>query len=146
MGDRSVPSPNQHVIVLFDGDCVLCSRSVRWIIARDRRKSFRFAALRSAAGRATMAAAGVDPGGMPESVVVVDGRGVHTRSGAVIRIARGLGFPWSLAQSAAILPRAVRDWVYDRLARNRHRLTRGGACPVAGGEVEDRFLDGGRGG
>lgn len=131
-------------VVLFDGVCNLCDASVRCIIDRDREGVFRFAPLDSEAGRAALGSAGVaKAGGLPDSVVLIDDAGVHTRSEAVIRIARRLGLPWSLAVLAYIFPRIVRDSVYAWVARNRYRwFGRQNACMVPSEEMRSRFLAG----
>lgn len=131
----------EHALVLFDGVCNLCSASVRWIVARDRAERFRFAALQSDAAREALAAARA-PAELPDSVVLVaDGR-VLVRSDAAIGIARRLGFPWSLAAAALVLPRFVRDGIYGWIARNRYRwFGKQDACMVPTPALRARFLD-----
>lgn len=134
-----------HPVVLFDGVCRFCHGSVVWIVRRDRAGVFRFAALQSDAGRAVLARAGV-AGELPDSVVLVDERGVHVRTDAALGIARGLGLPWSLAGVLRVLPRGVRDWAYNAFARRRYRwFGRTEACLVPTAEIAARFLDAGEG-
>jgi predicted DCC family thiol-disulfide oxidoreductase YuxK len=74
-------------------------------------------------------------------VFVEDGR-VFMRSDAALRVARCLGFPWSLAYLLAVLPRAFRDRVYDLVARNRYRwFGRRGTCRVPTSDLRRRFLE-----
>lgn len=132
-------------LILFDGVCNLCHAAVSWVIERDRKKVFRFASLQSQAARSALAAT-ASPGEAsatrPDSVVLVDGGGVHYRSDAAIRIGRALGFPWSLAGLGALLPRPFRDGLYDGIARNRYRwFGRQNACLVPTPELRARFLD-----
>jgi predicted DCC family thiol-disulfide oxidoreductase YuxK len=128
-------------VILFDGVCNLCNASVRWVIARDRGAVFRFASLQSVAGMQVLAAAGAAAGAQ-DSVVLVDEAGVHTRSEAVLRIARRLGFPWSLAGTGRILPRAWRDAVYAWVARHRYAwFGRQDACLRPTPALRARFLD-----
>src|SRR5882724_7532911 len=132
---------NHPPLILFDGVCHLCNASVAWAIEHDHHAIFRFAALQSSAGRAALAAAGA-PAILPDSIVVIDDEGVHTRSDAVIRIASRLGFPWMLARFGRLLPRRVRDWAYDTVARNRYRwFGRRESCLVPTPELRARFLD-----
>ncbi len=127
--------------ILFDGVCNLCDGTVRWVIAHDRGEKFRFASLQSRAARGVLEAAGAGDA-LPDSIVLVEGGRVRTRSDAAIGIARGLGFPWSLACVVALLPRALRDVVYDWVARNRYRwFGRQNACAVPTPELRARFLD-----
>ncbi len=128
-------------LILFDGVCHLCNASVAWIVEHDRHGIFRFASLQSAAGRAALAAAN-SPATLPDSMVLIDADGVHTRSDAAICIASRLGFPWRLARLGRLLPRRVRDWAYDCVARNRYRwFGRRESCPVPTPELRARFLD-----
>src|SRR5262249_36623072 len=111
---------SQPPLILFDGVCNLCNASVAWVIEHDRRGEFRFAALQSAAGKAALAAANA-PAVLPDSIVLLDESGFHTRSDAFLRIVSRLRFPWRLARLGGLLPRPIRDWAYDRVARNRYR-------------------------
>lgn len=143
-------------VVLFDGVCNLCNGSVQWIIRRDRRGRFRFAALQSEAGRSLLrraaeAAAGGDgPEGRalrlaaapePETIVLIaDGR-VMTHSGAVLGIARRMGLPWSLCAAGLVIPRPLRDAIYRGVARRRYRwFGRTEACMVPTPALRARFL------
>lgn len=134
---------DREPLILYDGVCKLCHAAVRFVLARDRQARFRFAALDSPAARARLAAAGVPrPEALGDSVVLIDGAGIHVRSTAALRIARALGFPWSLAFVAIVVPRPLRDALYDAIARRRYRwFGRDDACPVPPPDVADRFLD-----
>ena len=105
-------------VILFDGVCNLCNGAVQFVIKRDRSARFRFAALQSAAAAPLLGAAGSRQA-LPDSIVLVEDGRVWTRSTAALRIARGLSFPWSAAYALIAVPRPVRDWVYDLVARNR---------------------------
>jgi len=126
---------------LFDGVCNLCNWSVQFVIRRDRRGRFRFASLQSeAAARVLHGFPAMDV--RPDSVVLVEGARVYTRSSAAWRIARGLGFPWSLASVFVVVPRPVRDWVYDFVARNRYRwFGKRDVCMMPDPGVQRRFLE-----
>ena len=68
---------------------------------------------------------GADPSAaidsLPDSIVLIDEDGIHTCSSAALRVARRLGFPYSLAAVGTILPRPLRDGIYRLIARNRYR-------------------------
>lgn len=131
--------PDERV-VLFDGVCNLCNGSVRFILRHDRRRVFRLAAIQSPEGQAIMNWFGFSAG-MSGTMLLVEGNRVFTRSTAALRIASRLPFPWGLAGAAWIVPRAVRDWAYDLVARNRYRwFGRRDACLVPRPEHEGRFL------
>lgn len=127
--------------MLFDGVCNLCNGSVAWLIARDPRGKLRFAALQSAAAARRLADAGLTNATL-DTMVLFDDKGVHTRSSAVIRIAMHLGFPWSMAAVGLVLPRALRDWLYERFANNRYRwFGRTEQCMMPTAGVRARFVE-----
>ena len=135
---------NTGPLILFDGVCNLCNTAVQWVIARDQRATFRFASVQSAAARAAIEERiGADAAArLPDSIVLLDERGLHTRSTAALRIAAKLGFPWSLAAIWFVLPRFLRDPVYDFIARRRYRwFGKKDACMVPSPELRARFLD-----
>jgi len=126
--------PNQHAVVVFDGECNVCNGWADFLLRFDRRDIFRFAALQSEVG-ARLA------NGVEGSIVLVDGDAVLVRSDAVLRMLGLLGFPFSLVVVFRVVPRAVRDAVYDFLARNRIRwFGRRETCRVPTAEERGRFL------
>jgi predicted DCC family thiol-disulfide oxidoreductase YuxK len=110
----------EHPVILFDGVCGLCNRWITFVLERDRKAMFRFAALQSDAARVLLAAHALPPDQLESVVLVAEGR-VYVRSAAVIEILRRLGFPWSAARLGAIVPTRIRDAVYDFVARHRYR-------------------------
>jgi predicted DCC family thiol-disulfide oxidoreductase YuxK len=147
----NLPEPASSApLILFDGVCNLCHAAVSWVIERDRKKVFRFASLQSRAARAALAALpdeekkAAEAAGRLDSMILIDRDGAHLRSDAAIRICRALGFPWSLAGIGAVLPRPLRNGLYDWIARNRYRwFGRQNACLVPTPELRSRFLDAG---
>ena len=128
----------QAPIILFDGVCNLCNASINWIIDRDPKQIFRFASLQSEAARQLLPSIET----LPDSVILIDEEGVHTRSTAALRIARRLGFPWSLAVLATPLPAFFRDAIYKWIARNRYSwFGRSETCRIPTPELASRFLD-----
>ena len=138
---------NDHPTILFDGVCNLCNGAVQFIIRRDPGARFRFAALDSSAARSLLAGVPQVPK-LPDSIILVEpGAGaaaaarISTQSTAILRIARGLRFPWPLVSIFMIIPRPIRDWVYAVVARNRYRwFGKRESCMVPTAELESRFL------
>lgn len=129
-------------IVLFDGVCNLCAWAVRFIIGRDPAGRFRFASLQSAAGRELLAHHGLPAPAEPDSVVLIEGGRAYLRSDAALRIARGLRPPWPLVYAAVVVPRPIRDWAYNLIARNRYRwFGRQEACWLPTPALRARFLE-----
>ena len=132
--------------MLYDGSCGFCARSVQFVLRHESaRRSLRFASLQSPTGAEIRArhpeldaidsVIWYEPGAVRDVVLV--------RSAAVLRVLRYLGGIWSaLGVLAAIVPRVVRDSVYDFVARHRHKLIRGPAsCVVPSEEQRPRFVD-----
>lgn len=139
---------DQSALLLFDGSCGFCARSVQFVLRHEsRRRTLRFAALDSAIGLEVRARHPAIEG--VDSVVWVDaddsshGEQVLVRSAAVLRVLKYLGGVWQmLAALAVIVPRSLADAVYDFIARHRHKLTRGNpACLLPTPEQRSRFID-----
>jgi predicted DCC family thiol-disulfide oxidoreductase YuxK len=130
-------SESERPVVLFDGICNLCNGAVRFIIARDPAAHFRLAALQSEAARRLW---GEDP--PVESIVLVEAGVTYTKSTAVLRIVRGLRFPWPLLSAFMVVPRRLRDAIYDWIARHRYRwFGKREVCMLPTPEIRGRFLE-----
>lgn len=128
-------------MILFDGVCNLCNGFVQFVIARDPHAYFSFASLQSESARRLLIEVHADSPA-PDSLVFVQGGRAFTRSNAVLRIARRLGFPWSLAYPLAAVPRPVRDWAYDLVARHRYQwFGKRDACMIPTPDLRSRFLE-----
>lgn len=135
-----MPAAPGHPVVLFDGVCNLCAASVRFVIHHDARGRHRFASLQSRAAVRLLLESGVT-GPLPDTLVLVDDDGVHVRSTAVLRVARQLDLPWRLAGVFLLIPRPVRDAVYNAVAHHRYRwFGRQDECLVPAPHLQDRFL------
>lgn len=126
-------------LVLFDGVCVFCSAWVRFIIARDPAAQFRFAPIQHEPGRGLARRLGIDPEAPETNAVVLGGRALF-KSDAALGVLRRLP-GWGWVAPLHRLPRGLRDWAYDRVARNRYRLFgRTHACLVPTPDLAYRFL------
>ena len=140
-----VESPAGAPVLLYDGVCGFCNKTVQMILARDRRGTMRFAALQSDYGRSVVERhtelRDVD------SVVYVEtsesvGERVYVRSDAALRVLKYLGGAWKLLLAARVIPKPLRDFLYDLFARNRYRLFgKYESCLLPPHEVRSRFLD-----
>ena len=129
-----------HPVLIFDGDCVLCSANARFVLQHDKRGLFRLAAMQGEAGAALMRDAGVGAAN-PDTIILLDGARVRRESDAVIAIFERLGWPWRMAGAARLIPAPIRDAAYRWIARNRYRLFgRKDQCFVPRKEWEDRVL------
>jgi predicted DCC family thiol-disulfide oxidoreductase YuxK len=125
--------------VVFDDTCGFCARSIAFIARHDGHRRVVFVPRSDAAALSRLGAVtGELPG--PGSVVLVEDGVAYTRSTAALRIARLLDAPWNLLALGLVVPRALRDAVYDLIARHRHRLVRGGdACAMPDDAVRQRL-------
>ena len=127
-------------VVFYDGECRFCSRIVQFVLKRDRRKHFHFASIQSKAGRKLLAEFGIESPGM-DTMYLLEYEQIHQRSTAVLRIARRLpGYRYP-ARICLLFPKVIRDWCYDRVASNRHRIFQHGSCMVPSEKQRSRFLD-----
>jgi predicted DCC family thiol-disulfide oxidoreductase YuxK len=118
--DPTVPRfADDRPIIIFDGQCVLCSWFARFVLRTDRTGRFRLAAAQSPLGTALYKHFGLDPIGYETYVLVEEGKAFF-RSEASLRIFAGLGAPWSiLAILGRLVPLSLRDALYNFVARNR---------------------------
>src|SRR5580698_1748085 len=86
------PTPTAHPLVLFDGDCNFCNRSVRFILDHEKDHTIRFAAASSATGQRALNLNGLSS--RPGSIVFIDGDQCFTQSTATLQITRHLRLPW----------------------------------------------------
>ena len=139
---------NQSALLLYDGSCGFCARSVQFVLRHEtRRRTLRFAALDSSIGLEVRGRhpeiEGVDSVVWVEPADANVADRVLVRSAAVLCVLRYLDGVWRvLAAVAAIVPRSLADAVYDFIARHRHQLTRGNpACVLPTPEQRSRFID-----
>jgi predicted DCC family thiol-disulfide oxidoreductase YuxK len=142
--DTHARGDSRRPVILFDGACNLCNAAVQWVIERDAEARFDFACLQSDAARSELERVmGLEEiGALPDSIVLIDSRGVHTRSAAALRIASGVGYPSALLRLGSVLPRPIRDAIYGLVARNRYRwFGRRDACMRPTPDIAARYLD-----
>lgn len=144
-------------ILLYDGVCGLCNRMMQFVLKRDSCGVFRFAPLQGAFANRVLRAHGADPADLDTVYVVVNcdpaqrdassERMPHerllARSDAVLFVVRELGGVWRAAGWVfGLVPRAVRDWSYRVVARNRYRIFgRYNTCPLPSEATRSRFLE-----
>ena len=137
--DRA-PQIAPRPLLLYDGECGLCARSVRFILDREKDERLQFAPLQSEVGRRTAEAHGLDPDLLSTLVLVDEQDRAHVRSSAALRAAQHLRWPWRWAPVFLVVPRFVRDGVYRFVAKNRMRWFGGAdSCPLPTSEQSRRF-------
>ena len=128
-------------VILFDGVCNLCTASVQFVIARDKRRRFRFASLQSPVAERILGP-DIDTGGRLGSVVLVIGDKTYRKSSAALHTLWRLDGLWPLLAAFLIVPRPIRDWVYDWIGTRRYRFFgKRDVCWVPDEKLTELFLD-----
>jgi predicted DCC family thiol-disulfide oxidoreductase YuxK len=126
-------------IVLFDDVCSLCNASVQFIISRDLRSVFRFASLQSETGKVLR-----EKFSVPEvdSLVLLENGRYYTKSSAALRICRRLAGVWKLFYIFWLVPKPLRDYIYDFVAKHRYEwFGKRDHCLIPTPDIRARFLD-----
>lgn len=130
---------DEPAVLLYDGECGFCSRSVLFVFRRDPRARIRFASLQSDVGKALLAEHGIPDD--RSTMVLIDEKGAHVRSTGALRVARLLRWPWSWGYALVVIPRPLRDACYRFVAAHRHRLGPAvEACARPSPELRARML------
>jgi predicted DCC family thiol-disulfide oxidoreductase YuxK len=128
-------------VLLFDGVCNLCSASVQFVVDHDPAGRFRFAPLQSETARELLETVGFEDYDFG-TFVLVTGDQYYTKSDAALRVARELEQPWSWLWLFRVVPRWLRDWVYDLVAEYRYAVFgKKNQCLVPTAELHERFLE-----
>lgn len=140
--DPAVPAfPDDKVLVVFDGVCVLCSGFAKFIVKRDRTLAFRLTTAQSPLGQALYRHYGLDTETFATNLVIADGR-ANAKLDSVAVTGERLGGPWRALALLRLLPRGLADWLYDRVARNRYALFgRTDSCMIPPPEWRERFIE-----
>jgi predicted DCC family thiol-disulfide oxidoreductase YuxK len=134
-------------IILYDGVCGLCNRFNQFVLKRDSAGRFRFASLQSDFATKVLQRHGVNPHDLDTVYLVLDnaqpGERLLARSDAAGSVLRDLGGPWgALADVLSLMPRWLRDWGYNLVARNRYRIFgKYDTCPLPDPQYRHKFLD-----
>jgi predicted DCC family thiol-disulfide oxidoreductase YuxK len=147
MRDRREQAKGSHLL-LYDGECGFCHWMVRFVLTRDRRAVFQFAALQSETAARELEPFGGRPVDLTTSYVIENYRSndpvLRIKGSAMLLVANVLGWPWSAAGVLHFLPSSWLDAAYDLLARHRHEiLGRTEACIVPRPQDRERFLNSG---
>ncbi|MFX3635137.1 MAG: thiol-disulfide oxidoreductase DCC family protein [Candidatus Pristimantibacillus sp.] len=129
------------IVLLIDGECNLCHWITKFVLKRDKTERFRFASLQSQAGLYLLQQGGLPTDDM-DTFVMIQGSQYYTKSEAALHVFRHFGGLWPLLYAAIIVPRFLRDWIYDVIAGNRYRLFgHGDACVLLTPDLRSRFIE-----
>lgn len=133
--------PKDKKIILFDGVCNLCNASVQYVIERDRKDVFRFAALQSDIGAKILKHIGADAKYTDSIVLYEPGVAYHYKSSAALEIAKDLGGIFSISTIFKIIPNGLRNMIYDYVAKNRYKwYGKQDKCWIPTPELQAKFL------
>lgn len=129
-----------HRIILFDGVCNLCNGAVNFVIQRDTSNIFKFAPLQENAGTVLLKKYAISFQKL-DSIVLIENDKVYVKSSAALRIARKMSGLWPLLYVCLVIPRFIRDGVYDFIAKNRYKwFGRKEQCMIPTPDFREKFL------
>jgi predicted DCC family thiol-disulfide oxidoreductase YuxK len=127
-------------IILFDGYCKLCNHTVQFVIRNDPQKQFKLAALQSDAGQLLIKQNGLESAGN-NTFILIQSNKTYTRSTAALLVCKQLSGAWKILYGFIIVPRFLRDAVYNFVAKNRYRFFgKKDECMMPTQDLLDRFL------
>lgn len=129
---------NEQKIVFYDGDCGFCNRSVQFVLEKSKDKQILFAAIQSKQASMFLNELLGKPPDL-STFYYYDGLKLHQKSTAAMKLAKTFRFPHSWLRLLVVVPRFLRDFVYDRIAAKRHRLMKG-FCVLPSEEDRKRFI------
>ncbi|MCK5637664.1 MAG: DUF393 domain-containing protein [Flavobacteriaceae bacterium] len=132
---------NKKPIILFDGVCNLCNGSVQFILKHDCKKQFLFASLQSDAAAKLLLQLN-NKNNELKSLILIEGNKIYKKSDAVLKIARRLDPFWNVFYVFKIIPKALRDMVYNIVAKNRYKwFGKKDKCQFEIVEYKNRFIN-----
>lgn len=132
--------PEQRII-LFDGICNLCNSAVKFVLKRDTKSVFKFASLQSEVSKKLLInseVSDIDSG----TFVLIENGILYTRSTAALRVVKHLSGLWPLMSVFMVVPKFIRDWVYNLISKNRYRwFGKRDTCMIPSPEMKTKFLN-----
>jgi predicted DCC family thiol-disulfide oxidoreductase YuxK len=132
---------NMRPVILFDGVCNFCNSAVNFTLQRNKKTNIRFAPLQSEAGQKLLQQYNLPVNEMESFVFIQEGK-AYQRSTAALKVCRHLRGLWPLCYGLIIVPRFIRDGIYNWIARNRYKwFGKKESCMIPTAEVKARFLN-----
>lgn len=128
-----------QAIVLYDGDCLFCNKSIRFITKHDPNAYFSFATLQGQAGKTLRENFNI-PNTL-DSLVLIENNRYYDASTAALRICKKLNGIYKLGALFLIAPKPLRDVIYNLIANRRHKIGKQNACQLPSPEEKKRYLD-----
>ncbi|ETT84681.1 thiol-disulfide oxidoreductase DCC family protein [Bacillus mycoides] len=127
-------------IILFDGECSFCNQSIQFIIKRDPLGYFQYASLQGEIGKKLLKEYDIDE--TIDSIVLINSEKSYIKSDAVLNICKNLNGPWRIMCIFLIVPKFIRDFLYEKFSKNRYKLFgKETTCLLPPPNIRKRFLD-----
>ncbi|MBS3739686.1 thiol-disulfide oxidoreductase DCC family protein [Mesohalobacter halotolerans] len=134
--------PKGKHILLFDGVCNFCNDSVRFIMKRDKKDLYRYASLQSELGQKLTQERDINTDEVDSIILIQPGEAYYIKSDAALEIAKNMSGLYPVLSIFLFLPRGLRDFFYDLIAKNRYKwFGKKEACPMPSPEEQSKFLE-----
>lgn len=131
---------NNRDFIIFDGVCVLCNGWVKFVLRFDKKENFLFVIAQSELGEAIYAELGLKSDDYDTFIIVRNGE-MYTKLDGVFALLGAIGWPWKIVNIGKVLPKGLKDWMYDRVAKNRYALFgKRDTCMMPTPEIKARFI------
>ena len=129
---------DDYAVILFDGECNFCSFWVKYVVERDKKDLFRFASLQSEKGKELLNQFNLtsDLG----SVVLIKNDSVNTKSTAALFILKEIGGFYKMGVLFFVVPKFIRDGIYDIIADNRKKFLKSESCIIPSEQIKKKFI------
>ena len=134
--------PNNTYVIYFDGVCNLCNNSIQYVIRNDSKNLFQFASLQSEYAKMALGSKRIDLDNLESIILETPDGKIYKRSSAALRIASKLKFPINLFAIFIVVPKAIRDAVYNYIGKNRYKwFGKQEKCMIPTPDLKEKFLD-----
>ena len=130
---------SKHKVILFDGVCNLCNSFVNFVIRNDKKEVFKFAPIQSDFGEIALKKHRINSKDT-DSIILIDNDNYYIKSSAALYIAKNLSGAYPLLFCFMLVPKFMRNWVYDFVAKNRYKwYGKKESCMIPTPELIDKF-------
>ena len=130
---------SKHKVILFDGVCNLCNSFVNFVIRNDKKEVFKFAPIQSDFGKIALKKHRINSKDT-DSIILIDDDNYYIKSSAALYIAKELSGAYPLLFCFMIVPKFIRNWIYDLVAKNRYKwFGKKVSCMIPTPELKDKF-------
>jgi len=130
----------EHALILFDGECLFCNKTMQFVLKNDQTEYFLFAALESDIGQEVKAKYFAQRP-IPDSIILITEKGVSIKSNAILRIFRKCQYIWVLYYVLFPIPKPIQNTLYDWFAQKRYSIFgKTNTCMLPHKEVRHRFF------